>query len=231
VARSGALAARVAVVRRKIWVKTQIFVLEGWLRPIRPPGMIRLGTFYGGWWIPDVDPSRGVAICVGAGTDVTFDLELQRLGYTVYTVDPTPAAVAYVTEHAPQLTLLPVGVWTHTGELEFARDETWNESWMIGQTIPGGTAVDDVSTFPVSSVKDLVTSLGSPAVAVLKLDIEGAEHAVLASMIADGVRPHCLCVEYDDHTIRAVLRSTRRLRRHGYDLLHIEGLNHIYVLR
>ena len=222
---------RVSVFRRKAWVKIQIFVLEAILRPLRPAGMIRLGTFYGGWWIPDVAPGRGVAICVGAGTDVTFDLELQRLGYTVYTVDPTPAAVAHVTQHAPGLTLVPVGVWTESGELEFARDVVWNESWMIGRTVPGGTAVDQVERFPVSSVKDLLASLDDPQVAVLKLDIEGAEHAVIESMIADGIRPHCLCVEFDDHTIAKVLRSNRRLRRHGYELWQIEGLNYIFVLR
>jgi FkbM family methyltransferase len=222
---------QLAVVRRKTWVKTQVFVLEGLLRPVRPPGMVRFGSFYGGWWIDEVDPGRGAAICVGAGTDVTFDLELQRLGYDVHTVDPTPAAVAHVARHAPSLHLVPVGVWTSTGELEFARDTVWNESWMIGATAPAGTAVDQVERFPVSSVKDLVASLGDPPVAVLKLDIEGAEHAVLRSMVADGVRPHCLCVEFDDHTIRKVLASTRLLRRHGYDLWQIEGLNYIFVAR
>lgn len=222
---------RAGVFRQKAWVKIQIFVLEAILRPLRPPGMLRFGTFYGGWWIPEVDPGRGVAICVGAGTDVSFDLELQRLGYTVYTVDPTPAAVEHVTVHAPSLTLIPVGVWSESGELEFARDVQWNESWMIGTTAPAGTAVDQVERFRVSSVKDLVASVGDPEVAVLKLDIEGAEHAVLQAMMADRVRPHCLCVEFDDHTIRKVRRSTRLLQRHGYDLWHIEGLNYIFVAR
>ncbi len=220
---------RVSVDRQKVWIKTQVFILDGLLRPLRPAGMLRLGTYYGGWWIPEVDPARGVAICVGAGTDVTFDLELQRLGYDVYTVDPTPAAVAYVTEQVPELNLIPVGVWSETGELEFARDERWNESWMIGSTAPSGTGVDEVDRFPVSSVKDLIASIGDPPVAVLKLDIEGAEHAVIRSMIADGIAPYCLCIEFDDHGIRKVMASVRLLRRFGYVLWQIEGLNYIFV--
>jgi hypothetical protein len=120
----------------KASAKTKIFLLESMLRPVRPPEMIRLGSYYGGWWVPSIDPTRGAAFCVGAGTDVTFDLELLRLGYRVYTVDPTPESVAYVAEHAPALTLLPVGLWREAGELEFARDELWPESWAIGTESP-----------------------------------------------------------------------------------------------
>lgn len=222
---------RVRTFRRKTWFKTKIFLLDGYLRPVRPAGMVRLGSYYGGWWIPEVDPSRGAAFCVGAGTDVTFDLELQRLGYRVYTVDPTPASVEYLRTEVPELTLLPVGVWTETGEIEFAQDETWEESWMIGSHAPVGTDTQDTRTLPVSTVRDLVASTGETDVAVLKLDIEGAEHAVLRSMIADGIRPHCLCVEFDDHRARQVVRSTRRLQAYGYDLIQVEGLNFIFVLR
>ncbi len=100
-----------------------------------------------------------------------------------------------------------------------------------GATAPAGTALDQVARFPVSSVKDLIALVGDPVVDVLKLDIEGAEHVVIESMIADGVKPHCLCIEFDDHTIRKVARSTRRLQRFGYDLWHIEGLNYIFVAR
>lgn len=223
--------ARATTFWRKTWFKTKIFLLEGYLRPARPAAMIRLGSYYGGWWIPDVDPSRGAAFCVGAGTDVTFDLELQRLGYRVYTVDPTPASVDYLRSQVPELTLLPVGVWTETGEIEFAQDETWEESWMIGSEVPAGTGTRGTRTLPVSTVKDLVASTGETEIAVLKLDIEGAEHAVLRSLIADGIRPHCLCVEFDDHRVRQVVGSTRRLRAYGYDLLQIEGLNFIFVRR
>lgn len=213
----------------KARIKLTIFALESWLRPERPADMLRFGTFYGGWWIPEVDPSRGPAFCVGAGTDVTFDLELQRLGYTVYTADPTPAAVEYVTREHPGLSFFPVGVWSEDGELEFAQDEAWTESWAIGGNVSASTGTVAMQKFPVMTVRSLIEHAGESEAGLLKLDIEGAEHAVLEQMIADGVRPHVLCIEYDDHRVRRVLSSTRLLQRAGYRLLQIEGLNYIYV--
>jgi FkbM family methyltransferase len=211
----------------KAWGKTKIFVLEAILRPARPMGMIRLGSYYGGWWIPRADPTQGAAFCVGAGTDVSFDLELLRLGYRVYTVDPTPESVAYVAEHAPELTLLPLGLWHEAGEIEFARDEVWSESWAIG-TGPSGRT--DVLMLPVRTVRGLMETTGERDVAILKIDIEGAEHMVIQSMLADGIRPQCVCVEFDDHRFARVIRSTRRLQAAGYNLLQIEGRNYIFAL-
>lgn len=227
-ARSG-LGGRLALTFSKVWFKLQVFFLEGVLRPERPAQMIRLGSYYGGWWIPEVAPEGAVALCVGAGTDVTFDLELQRLGYRVYTVDPTPAAVAHVREHAPSLELVQVGVWTATGELSFRQDAVWDESWMIGDTVPSGTATSTEQSFPVMSLDDLVASTGHDHVDVLKLDIEGAEHRVLATMLASSLRPATVAVEFDDHTISRVLASTKAMRRAGYRLLQIEGRNYIFT--
>lgn len=213
----------------KARMKLTIFVLESWLRPERPPGMIRLGTFYGGWWIPAVEPERGPAFCVGAGTDVSFDLELLRLGYTVHTADPTPSAVEYVTREHPELSFHPVGVWTEDGELEFEQDETWTESWAIGSMVSASTGSIATQTFPVLTVRSLVEQAGEDEAGLLKLDIEGAEHAVLRQMVDDRVLPPVLCIEFDDHRVRRVLASVRLLRRQGYRLLQIEGLNYIFV--
>lgn len=212
----------------KASTKLKIFILEAYLRPLRPNDMLRLGTYYGGWWIPEVRPG-GVAVCVGAGTDVTFDLELRRLGYRVITVDPTPAATEYLEQFRGELELVPVGVWTSTGSVTFSRDAVFDESWMIGESAPAGTATDSDDTFAVMSVRDLFKHVGVEAADVLKLDIEGAEHRVLRSMLADRILPHTLCVEYDDHRISAVVASTRLLRKNGYTLYQIEGLNYIYV--
>jgi FkbM family methyltransferase len=216
----------------KLQLKLKIFMFEGLLRPVRPAGMVRFGSYYGGWWVQEVDPAQGAAFCVGAGTDVTFDLELQRLGYRVYTVDPTPSAVEYVEKSHPELTFIPVGVWHESGDLQFEQNPEWTEVWAIGaaKTQQAGPAAS-VQTLPVLTVKDLFDSTGEQRVAILKLDIEGAEHDVIRSMIRDAVRPRCLCVEFDDHRTVRVISTTRALRRYGYDLYQIEGLNFTFVQR
>lgn len=219
---------RLLTLERKIRFKFKIFFMDGLLRPKRPMDMVRFGTYYGGWWIPHVDPSDGVAICVGAGLDVSFDLELLRLGYRVYTVDPTPASIEYVTRTAPELTLVPLGIWDEVGQLDFEQDGTYTDSWSIGA---GGRSSISVASFPVTTVKELMALVGEGAVAILKLDIERAEHAVLRSIIQDELRPSCICVEFDDQRLRKVLRSVRNLERYGYELYQIENYNFTFVRR
>jgi len=218
----------IALLARKLGIKVRLFLLDLWLRPRRPWNMLRLGTYYGGWWIPEGDPSDGCALCVGAGLDVSFDLELQRLGYDVVTVDPTPAAVEFVTSRAPSLRLVPVGVWDQDGWLSFRQDARFPESWYPELT-PTGEASDHGESFEVLTIKGLLARLGDPDVAILKLDVEGAEHRVIRSMLADGIRPRTVCVEFDANGTREVLGTTRLLRRNGYTLYQLENLNFTFV--
>ncbi len=217
---------------RKISYKTKLFLLDGLLRPRRPYNMLRFGTYYGGWWIPRVDPSEGVAICVGAGLDVSFDLELHRLGYRVYTVDPTPASIEFVHTSVPELTLIPVGIWDSEGEIAFEQDERWNASWICIDSAPrGGSITGRIQTFPVTTVKALSESIGATQIALLKLDIEGAEHRVLRSIINDGLQPAVICVEFDDQRLRKVIDSTKLLGAYGYELIQLENFNFTFVRR
>jgi FkbM family methyltransferase len=219
---------RLITLERKVRYKVKLFFLDGWLRPRRPLDMVRFGTYYGGWWIPRIDPSQGAAVCVGAGLDVSFDLELLRLGYRVYAVDPTPAAVEFVTRCAPDLTLVPVGVWDQSGEIEFQENLDFDDMWTVAAVV--GDSSKAATRFPVMTVKDLLASIGEPEPAILKLDIEGAEHAVLSSLVSDRVRPRCVCVEFDDQRVRKILRSYHLMRRYGYKLYQIENFNFTFVL-
>jgi FkbM family methyltransferase len=209
--------------------KLKVFFLDGLFRPIRPMDMVRFGTYYGGWWIRRVDPGQGAAVCVGAGLDVSFDLELLRLGYRVYTVDPTPDSIKFVRETAPQLNLIPVGVWTEPGELEFHKGALYSDSWSAAP--PAGADGPVAQSFPVTTVKKLLESIDEKSIAILKLDIEGAEHQVLRSIVRDQIRPDCICVEFDDQRLRKVIASVRLLNKYGYDLLEIENWNYTFVPR
>ena len=76
----------------------------------------------------------------------TADLELLRLGYRVYTVDPTPDSIKFVRETAPQLKLMAVGVWTAPGDLEFHRSEIYSDSWSAAP--PAGADGPLLRAFP-----------------------------------------------------------------------------------
>src|SRR6516162_1577380 len=62
-----------------------------------PMDLVRLGTRRGGWVLPaKTVQAGGTAVCVGAGEDISFDVELNKLGFQVHTLDPTPRAKRHV---------------------------------------------------------------------------------------------------------------------------------------
>jgi hypothetical protein len=58
------------------------------------------------------------------------------------------------------------------------------------------------------------------------MDIEGAEHEVIADLAAESIWPLTLCVEFDQILPAAgTLRSLRVLRRAGYRTVKVEHRN------
>ncbi len=88
-----------------------------------------------------------------------------------------------------------------------------------------------------STVRSILAELGVDRIALLKLDIEGAEYEVLRSMLMDGIRPEQLLVEFDQVNQPLtpwfwveLVRIIRRLRRAGYRLVSRERANYLFVL-
>src|SRR5262249_32964648 len=63
-------------------------------------------------------------------------------------------------------------------------------------------------------------------------DVEGAEHAVLGSMLGRGITPTVVCFEVDQPVgpIR-LLRTVRDVIGHGYELVAVDGWNFTFVRR
>jgi hypothetical protein len=87
---------------------------------------VRLGSDYGGWWIPkDVldDKSKNrLMISVGLGFDVTFDQALLDSGFEVIGLDPLKDSINYANHELriyPKFTSINMGLWTKTGIEKF----------------------------------------------------------------------------------------------------------------
>jgi hypothetical protein len=98
--------------------------LRGMLTLAPRPDLEKIGTSYGGCWIPASELS-GDSACylAGLGEDASFDLGLiQRFGCTVYALDPVPEAATYakgVSEREPRFRFMPVRLWSSDTTLRF----------------------------------------------------------------------------------------------------------------
>ena len=201
------------------------------LRPKAPGELVRIGSEYGGWWIPgSVARPGAVAYCAGAGEDITFDSALVALGVRVTTFDPTPRSIAHVETNAPTSDLfrfVPTGWWDERTTLRFyAPADPAHVSHSV-------TNLQRTTTFfeaDVASVHQLQAELGDDQVDIIKMDIEGAEYAVINSLLENGPRPRVLCVEFDQPTpIRRTIRAARQLHAAGYELAKIDVWNYTFI--
>jgi FkbM family methyltransferase len=205
--------------------------MAAFLRPRSPEELIRLGTGYGGWWIPVSALRPGaLAYCAGAGEDISFDTALHDRGLRVVTIDPTPRAVAHVTKTAPKsdrFTFVQVGLWDEPGEMRFyvPRDPSTDNYSIVNLQ-----RSSEYVTAKVTPLQDLMNEFGDTELEILKLDIEGSEHRVIESFIASGIRPRTVCIEFDQPVrMRTLLQSIKRIKSAGYELAKIDVWNYTFV--
>lgn len=188
--------------------------------------MLQLGAGDGTWCVaPDLIAADSVVYSFGVGRDLRFECDLiERFGVTVHAFDPTPIALEWAASQQlpPALRLHPLGVAGHDGTVRFAapRKAGWESFSMVRET-GIGESVDA----PVRRIGTLMRELGHDRVDLIKMDIEGAEYDVLPDLIASGVLPAQLLVEFHHRWREVGPRRTRQalrlLRRAGYRIADV----------
>jgi len=195
---------------------------------LRPSGgdLVRLGSRYGGWWVPrDALVPGAVAYCGGVGEDASFDLTLFDHGLRVVSFDPTPRAITYMAslDLPDSFTFLPIGWWDEETELPFYAPRDPSHVSHSALNLQG---TDTFFLGKVNTVAALARELGDDRIDILKMDIEGAEIRVIESILTDGPWPRVLCIEFDQpQPISGFLRAVRSLRNHGYSVAKVEDWN------
>ena len=188
-------------------------------RSSRP--LIRLGTVYGGWHVPENWlTDQHTIVSAGAGEDLSFDVAVaSKYKSRVVILDPTPRAREHfemlsdalrADKAAPinnsesefyeadssvlsRLEFLPLGMWDREETLTFfAPANPKHVSHSIGN-LHGSDAAFEAKCV---SLPALMQEAKLDKIDILKLDIEGAEFQVLEHLVTTDIRPSYILVEF-----------------------------------
>jgi len=202
------------------------------LRLSRRDDLRELGAKGGSWVIPtDRLNSGSVCYCVGCGEDISFDLSLmQSIGCEVHGFDPTPRAIRYVTDITRNLEgyhFNAFGLWSCDDQLQFFAPR---EESHVSHSLVNLQRTTKFVEVPVRRLSGVMQDNGHDHIDLLKLDIEGAEYAVIDSILQDELEISVLCVEFDefwnplDRGFRHRIRDRcQRLASRGYQLVDFRG--------
>jgi FkbM family methyltransferase len=176
--------------------QTSIFIIKvGFNRKGGLVRHLRLGTDYGGWWVPEVflnQENRKLLISAGLGHDVSFEKEMLNFGFEVVGLDPLPECIEYARvelSNYKKLSLVNKGLWISSGKVDFYSPPSKNsDAYSITNSHFNESA--EILQFEVISLVHLQEQLRDAPIdeyelVVLKLDIEGAEIQILSDYFSD----------------------------------------------
>ncbi len=189
--------------------------------------MARLGGDAGSWTVCTRGiSSESVIYSVGVGTDIDFDLAMiDQFNVTVHAFDPTPKSIAWLSERGVpgQFRIHAVGLADFDGEAEFfppANPENVSHT-LLSDVDHGG----DPIKVPMQTLDTTMQELQHDAITILKLDIEGAEYAVIRHLVTSSIRPAQILVEFHHRFAGVGVQATREavseLKEAGYCLFHL----------
>ncbi|MHA7898278.1 MAG: FkbM family methyltransferase [Henriciella sp.] len=170
-----------------------------------------------------------VIICAGAGINISFEIALAEKfpNAKALILDPSPQSVKHFenVQLPKNLRFVPVGLAGSDSVLKFFRPTLPGVgSLSTLQLNPG----NDYFELPVKCVRTLLEELSaSPEqLALLKFDIEGAEHEVIDNIISENILPRQVAFEFDQPIPPWTIESTlNKLLAVGYEVCSIWELN------
>lgn len=209
--------------------------LSPWLLPVkRRTDLVDVGgkggTAYGRFRLPLGCLHRDmVCYCAGVGEDLSFEADLlRRVGCPVFSFDPTPRSIRYVAEHAQgweRFAFYPIGLWSEDTTLRFFAPE--NPKNVSHSVLDGGQG--EYFEAPCRRLSSFMREHGHTELGLLKMNIEGAELAVVDSLIEDQIRPLLILMTVDHPSYLYSLGRLRRLIRYGYDLVNVSGRAYTFI--
>lgn len=208
------------------------------IKTVKPSSkLIRLGTEGCGWFIPEKNISKGnIAICAGAGEDVSFDIALNAAGLDVYVLDPTPRAKQHIQNiinafekgrsfpinnaseyydlskfDIARFHFHDVGLAAENGRLKFYAPA---DPEHVSHSIRNIQQTDTYFEASCQSYDNYLSTHNIAKVDIVKLDIEGAEYEVIDSILDSKTKPKLLAVDFDELNITISWKILKRIRHY-----------------
>jgi FkbM family methyltransferase len=188
-----------------------------------------VGTGSGAWTVClDGLDETSVVYSFGAGTDISFDLDLHhRTGARIHIFDPTPRSIEWINRQK-----LPNGVQFHDfgigakdGTITFYPPRRSASSHFSPVVRYRKIGIGETITAPVYRLSTIVRQLQHDRISLLKMDIEGGEYDVIDDLADQGVAPEKLLVEfhhaYATIPLARTVESVGKLEDLGFQCFHI----------
>ena len=188
---------------------------------------INLGSDYGSWTIspPSIDQDM-VVYSFGIGEDISFDLSvIQKFDAQVFAFDPTPKSIEWLKTQAfpPNFHYFDFGLADYDGTAKFfpPKNPEHISHSIIDRKIHSVVPIE----IQVRRLETIMKTLQHSSIEILKMDIEGAEYAVIDDMLSSHIIPRQLLVEFHhnfDHiSISKTILTVIKLSLRGYRLFDV----------
>ena len=210
--------------RGKLFLK-RLIGREPWLHPDIETAL----QHWGDWaFQPQRMAAGDVVYALGVGVDLALERDLIRAaGVEVHAFDPSPECRRWIARQQlpAALHFHPIGVAGKDGTLRLQARETEHGDAPVMYSVMNTGRTGPVVEVECLALTTLVARLGHARIALLKVDVEGAEDDILAGMLAAGLRPAQLLVEFH-HRFPGLGRARTEsavaaLRAAGYRLAFI----------
>ena len=189
----------------------------------RPTVSVPLTLHGRNWMVPD-GLLRPGDLCYSGGVGEEIDLELwmaKDKGVRIALFDPTPRSIKFMEKlkanGLPSLIEFHAcGLWKRDETLRFyaPHDPTW-----VSHTVDCNDPNRPYFDAPCRSIGAFMKQFGHERVDIVKLNIEGAEQAVLESMLEDKIVPRVLMLTFEGKSaFNRTLGWIKRLREVGLEL-------------
>ena len=195
----------------------------------------RFGSDYGGWNVVATNIDRhSIVYSFGVGEDATFDTALiEKFDLTVHAFDPTPKSIEWVKRQqlSDRFVMHDYGLAAFDGNVSFNPPE--NPDHVSHTLLDRPTTKAKAISVPVKRLSTIMKELGHDhidiTVDIIKMDIEGAEYAVINDIIKSDIRPQQVLVEFHHRFPGVGIKRTKeaidRLRSMGYRLFSVSDTN------